>query len=112
MLLVAAIVLAVLVLPEPWGVVAVGTAAVVEVGEVWFWWWLSRRRAPAVGLETMTGAPATAVTPLRPDGHVRVQGELWHARCAAGADVGAALRVVAVEGLTLVVERADKSSPR
>ena len=108
MLLVVAIVLAVLVLPAPWGVVAVAAAAVVEVAEVWFWWWLSHRRQPVVGLETIIGAPATAVTALRPDGQVRVRGELWQARSAAGADAGAAVRVVGVaDGLTLVVEPAD-----
>jgi membrane-bound ClpP family serine protease len=112
MLLVVAIVLAFLVLPAPWGVVAVAVAAVIEAAEIWFWWWLSRRRKPTVGIETMTGAPATAVTALRPDGQVRVRGELWQARCAAGADVGAAVRVVGVEGLTLVVEPADGISPR
>ena len=112
MLLVVALVLAFVVLPAPWGVVAVAAAAAIEVAEFWFWWWLSRRRKPTVGIETMTGALATAVTALRPEGHVRVRGELWHARCAAGADVGAALRVVGVDGLTLVVERADETSPR
>ena len=112
MLLVVAIILAILVLPAPWGVAAVAVAAVVEVGEIWFWWWLSRRREPAVGLETIIGAAATAVTALRPEGQVRVRGELWQARCTAGADVGAAVRVVGVDGLTLLVEHADGTSPR
>ena len=112
MLLVVAIALAVFVLPEPWGLVAVGAAAALEAAELWFWWWLSRRRAPTVGLETIIGAAATAVTVLRPDGQVRVQGELWQARCAGGADAGAALRVVAVDGLTLVVEPAGGLAAR
>ena len=111
MLLVVAIVLAFLVLPTPWGLVAVAVAAAIEAVEIWFWWWLSRRRKPVVGVETMIGAPATAVTTLRPDGQIRVRGELWQARCAAGADVGAALRVVGVDGLTLVVEP-ERTSPR
>jgi membrane-bound serine protease (ClpP class) len=37
---------------------------------------------------------------------VRLQGELWRARCAEGADAGEQVRVVALDGLTLLVEPA------
>jgi membrane protein implicated in regulation of membrane protease activity len=40
-----------------------------------------------------------------PVGQVRVRGELWEARCSDDADVGEAVRIVRIEGLTLVVER-------
>lgn len=103
-ILLLAVVLAVVVLPSPWGVITVGAAVVVEVGEAWFWWWFSRRRRPAVGIEAMLGQTATAVTPCRPLGQVRIQGELWQARCDAGADPGDEVRVVRVDGLTLHVE--------
>ena len=79
MTLLVAFLLAVLVLPEPWGLVAVLAAAVVEVGEVWLWWRWSRRRRPATGIETMVGRRAIAATACRPLGQVRVQGELWTA---------------------------------
>jgi membrane protein implicated in regulation of membrane protease activity len=36
---------------------------------------------------------------------VRIQGEVWSARCDAGADAGDTVIVRSVEGLTLVVER-------
>jgi membrane protein implicated in regulation of membrane protease activity len=36
-----------------------------------------------------------------------VEGELWRARCEAGADVGESVRVVSVEELTLEVARID-----
>ena len=49
------------------------------------------------------GAAAEVVEPCFPDGWVRVGGELWRARCEAGADVGARVRVRAVDGLTLLV---------
>ena len=49
------------------------------------------------------GAAAEVVEPCFPDGWVRVRGELWRARCEAGADVGSRVHVRAVEGLTLVV---------
>lgn len=103
MILLLAVALAVFVLPSPWGVVAVVAALVVEVGEAWFWWWLSRRRGPAVGVEAMLGQTATVVAPCRPLGQVRIQGELWQARCEAGADAGDRVRVEGIEGLTLVV---------
>jgi membrane protein implicated in regulation of membrane protease activity len=32
-----------------------------------------------------------------------VQGELWRARCDEGANVGDAVRILRLEGLTLVV---------
>ena len=101
--------LALLVLPYPWNWVAVSLGATVELGEVWFWWWLSHRREPSVGVETLIGARATAVGACRPHGQVRVRGELWQARCDAGAEAGDALRVIGVEGLTLVVEPAATS---
>jgi membrane protein implicated in regulation of membrane protease activity len=43
--------------------------------------------------------------PCRPDGQVRLNGELWEARCAEGADRGETVRVTGREGLKLVVER-------
>jgi membrane protein implicated in regulation of membrane protease activity len=105
MVLVAAIVLAIFVLPAPWGIVAVAGALLVEAGEAWFWWRLSRRRRPAVGVETLVGARATVVSPCRPTGQVRVAGELWRAVCSQGADPGDSVRVVAVDGLALIVAR-------
>lgn len=103
MLLVLAIVAAVFWVDAPWSWALVGGAFVVELGESWFWWWLSRRRNPAVGVEAMVGASATVVTPCRPRGQVRIQGELWDAHCDRGADPGDVVEVVGVEGLTLVV---------
>jgi membrane-bound serine protease (ClpP class) len=104
--LVAAIFLALFVLPSPWGIVAVAGAAVLEVGETAFWIWLSKRRRPQVGAEALIGASAEVVTVCRPLGNVRVAGELWRARCEAGADPGDTVRIRALEGLTLVVEPA------
>lgn len=103
MLLVLAVVASVLWVESPWSWVLVGGAAVVELAEAGFWWWLSHRRQPAVGVETMVGATATVITPCRPRGQVRVQGELWDARCERGADPGELVEVVGVDGLTVVV---------
>jgi len=105
-LFVVAVILAVFVIPQPWGLVLVGVAAVVEIGETFFWIWLSQRRRAKVGVETLIGAVAEVVSACRPDGQVRVQGELWRARCDEGADRGETVRVVDRDGLTLRVERA------
>ena len=103
MLLVLALIAAVLWVDSPWSWLLVGAAFAVELAEAWFWLWLSRRRRPAVGVETLVSASATVVTPCRPRGQVRVQGELWEARCDRGADPGETVEVIAVEGLVLVV---------
>ena len=60
--------------------------------------------AAEAGPETMVGKTAKVVVPCRPSGQVRVHGELWEARCAAGADVGEDVRITAREELTLLVE--------
>lgn len=106
MILVAAIFLALFVLPPTWGVAAIVAALVVEIGEAAFWIWLSKRGKPQVGAEALIGARAEVVSSCRPLGSVRVAGELWRARCDGGADRGDVVRVRALEGLTLVVEPA------
>jgi membrane-bound serine protease (ClpP class) len=104
LLFVGAILVALFVLPAPWGLVLVAAAAVVEVGETFFWIRLSRRRRIRAGAETLIGARAVVVSACRPVGQVRVQGELWRARCVAGAEPGETVRIVGREGLTLLVE--------
>jgi membrane-bound serine protease (ClpP class) len=103
-LFVGAVLLALFVLQGPWGLVLVGGAAVVEIGETFFWIHLSRRRRVRAGAETLIGASAEVVSPCRPLGHVRVEGELWRARCEAGAEAGETVRIVGRDGLTLLVE--------
>ena len=105
MLLVAAILLAIFVLPSPWGLVAVAAAAVLEVAEAMVILHVSRRRRSVTGAEGLVGAAATVVESCRPDGRVRVHGELWRARADGGAEAGEQVRVLAVDGLTLLVER-------
>jgi membrane protein implicated in regulation of membrane protease activity len=66
---------------------------------------IDRRTKPTTGAEAMVGEAAEVVEPCRPDGMVQLRGELWEARCEAGADPGETVRVESVEGLTLVVAR-------
>jgi membrane protein implicated in regulation of membrane protease activity len=99
-----AILLALFVLPAPWGLVAVAAAGALEVVEAWVFIAWSRRRRPAVGAETLVGKRAQAVSDLLPEGQVRLEGELWRARCERGARMGDSVVVQAVDSLTLVVE--------
>jgi membrane protein implicated in regulation of membrane protease activity len=105
MALVVAILLALFLVPRSWGWALVGLAAAYEVGSTWLGWHWSRTRADVVGPASLVGTLAEVTATCRPDGWVLVRGERWQARCAAGADRGEEVRVAAVEGLTLVVER-------
>jgi membrane-bound serine protease (ClpP class) len=106
-ILVGAILLVVLgVVPlSPWGVLLIGAAAVVEVAESLFWIWLSKRRRASVGAEALIGRTAEVMRACRPLGYVRLDGELWQARCEEGADRGQLVSVAALDGLILLVER-------
>ena len=106
MILLGAILLAVFVLPTAWDIPVILAAAVIEIGETGFWLWYTRRRRVQMGPETLIGAIARVVAPCRPEGQVRVEGELWRARCEEGAGIGDEVRILALDGLTLVVEPA------
>jgi len=68
----------------------------------------SRRRPVVSGVEAMAGGTAEALEDFAKEGWVLAFGERWQARSAAPLKRGAQARIVAVEGLTLVVEPEDK----
>lgn len=107
-MLLALAIVGLFVLPAPWNVIAVCAAAVIEVAEVWLWIWFLRRYRVRGGAEGMVGERAEVLEACAPRGRVKVRGEIWTAE-ARGAPVvaGERARVTAVEGLRLVVERAD-----
>jgi membrane protein implicated in regulation of membrane protease activity len=105
-LLLIALVLAIFVLPSPWGVVAVVVAGVIDVTEVVVGLWWSKRRRAAVGGEMLVGATGVAMGDLWPEGQVKVNGEIWRARCQGGCDAGTSVVVRSMNGLTLEVEPA------
>lgn len=94
------------VLPDPWRVIFIVCAALIEVGEVFFWIRFLRRYRVTTGAEGMIGERAEVIGP----GRVRVRGEIWSARGGerpgerGGERPGEVVRVAAVDGLTLVVE--------
>lgn len=106
MLTIVAVVLALTVVPSPWGWVLVLGAFAVDVGETLVLRWWSRRRRASVGVETLVGRSAVVVTTLAPTGHVHVDGETWRARIGSGvAEPGAEVVIRGVDGLLLDVER-------
>jgi len=106
MALTVAILLAVFWLDAPWDWIVIGAAATLELTETGFLIWWSKRRRAVVGAETLVGRRAVVAADCMSNGQVRVAGELWGARCAAGARVGDEVVVTAVDGLTLEVEHA------
>ncbi len=66
---------------------------------------------PLAGREGLVGEMAVVRTALSPTGQVFVHGELWSAECPGGAEVGAKVRVVGIEGLRLIVERVESATP-
>jgi membrane protein implicated in regulation of membrane protease activity len=100
------IILAIFVLPSPWGLVAVATGACLEIAETGAFIWWSKRRQAAVGVESLVGKHGVAVGELWPEGQVKVGGEIWKARCTSGCDPGAAIVVRRIDGLTLEVDPA------
>ena len=103
MALTVAIVVALLFLAWPWNLLVILVGLAIETGELTWGLRLARKWRPATGAEALIGAHAEVVAACRPDGQVRIHGELWQARCEAGADVGETVRVDRLDGLTLVV---------
>lgn len=63
----------------------------------------------ASGVEAMVGEIGIARTPVGPDGKVFVHGELWNASAKGEIAAGSRVRIKSVEGLRVIVERAEQS---
>ena len=100
MLLLGGILLAVFVVPWPWGLATVVGGGVLDIAESLALLRWSRRRRAAVGAEALVGRTAVVATPTQ----VRVAGELWEARSDVSLVPGAQVVVTGVDGLTLRVE--------
>ena len=113
MLLIGAIALACFVLPPGWGIAAGDRRRLsIEVAEVGFWIRFLRRYRIATGKEALIGATAEVIEACDPRGRVRFRGEIWHAECGVGAEVGERVTVTGVHGLTLRVEPGNGKGPR
>lgn len=110
MVLLIAIIIA-LFLPWPWTVVILVTGVILEVGEVIWGRRLAKKWKAKTGPQILIGMKAEVVSPLRPAGQVRVNGELWAARSDTDADPGDTVVVKAIDGLTLAVEALPPPEP-
>lgn len=104
MLFLIGVLLAIFVLPSPWGLVAIAVAASLDITETGLFIWWSKRQKATVGVDSLVGKSGVTVGELWPDGQVRVNGEIWNARCNEGCETGTRVVVRAVAGLTLEVE--------
>jgi membrane protein implicated in regulation of membrane protease activity len=100
MLLLGGILLAVFVVPWPWGLVTVLAGGLLDIAESLVLLKWSRRRRSDVGAEALIGRTAVVATLTQ----VRVAGELWEARAARPLIPGEEVTVRSIEGLTLVVD--------
>jgi membrane protein implicated in regulation of membrane protease activity len=101
MLLLGGILLAVFVVPWPWGIATVIGGGLLDVAESLALLHWSRRRRSTVGAEALVGRTAVVATPTQ----VRVAGELWAARSEERLRIGDEVVVGRVDGLTLEVSR-------
>ncbi len=64
------------------------------------------RRKPVHSLTPILGSEGKVVSPLVPEGMVRIKGELWMAESASGKmDTGEDVTVVGQDGLKLIVRK-------
>jgi membrane-bound serine protease (ClpP class) len=108
--LIIALALALFVLPSPWNVAVVAGAAIWELATALGGLWWSQRHEAKVGMEALMGREVQVRRACRPLGEVRVRGEIWQARCEQGADAGDSVRIVGLDGLTLLVEPVPPSA--
>jgi membrane protein implicated in regulation of membrane protease activity len=100
MLLLGAILLAIFVVPWPWGLVVVIAGGTIDVAESLAMLRWSRRRRAVTGAEALIGQRAIVATPTQ----VRIVGELWEARSSHILVRGEEVVVRGVEELTLLVD--------
>ena len=92
-------------LPHPWNIVGFVVVIPLWVLELIGWNRTMKKRQKVVGAQTLVGREAVVVRACEPRGQIRLDGEIWEARCEEGAAVDETVRIVGRDGLTLLVER-------
>jgi membrane-bound serine protease (ClpP class) len=72
----------------------------------------AQRQRPSTGVSAFVGLPGRVRTPLTPGvaGQIDVRGEIWRAESSVPLRAGEPVRVMAVNGLTLLVEPAGATT--
>jgi membrane-bound serine protease (ClpP class) len=101
--LIIAVLLAIFLIPWPWGVLVVIGALGIEIFEIRWGLRLARGRS-SVGIETLVGKRGRATTDLDPRGQVFIDGARWAARASRAVHSGTTVEVREVQGLELYVD--------
>jgi membrane protein implicated in regulation of membrane protease activity len=96
-----------LVLPTPWNFLGACISFLSFGGELALWNRTVLRRSPQAGAETLIGRTGKAISDCRPLGQIRLDGEIWEARCSAGVGTGEPVVVTGRDQLVLLVEPAE-----
>jgi membrane-bound serine protease (ClpP class) len=92
----------------------IGGVALIGAG---FFLWMAvrlltlRKKKPLTGTEEMIGSIGRTLADFDHEGHVRVHGEIWSARTRTPLRKGQMVRVLSIDGLTLIVERIPEDIP-
>jgi membrane-bound serine protease (ClpP class) len=65
-------------------------------------------RRSVTGQDGLVGLVGKAETDISPEGKVYVHGEIWNARSASPINRGARVKVVQVDGMTVIVETSSE----
>jgi len=101
MLLLGGILLAIFVVPWPWGIATVLGGGLLDIAESLVLLRWSRRRRAVTGAEALVGSTGVVATRHQ----VRVAGELWRTKSADELVPGDEVKILAVDGMTLTVKR-------
>ena len=98
------------------GPVAIVVAAIIAtfVEVVYYRWVAPTHRPMSTTSAGLVGEEAVVIAPIVPDtlkGKVRVRSEIWSARSTAPIPVGARVRIVHGEGVSVVVEPMPPPAP-
>ena len=95
----------------PLGIAAIVAGALMELGELYLWSRYLGRFRVKTGVEGLVGERGWTISECRPEGRVRVHGEIWRATCEepGGLAEGTEVEVTAVAGLRVTVRALDRA---
>ncbi|MGC8620662.1 MAG: NfeD family protein [Caldisphaera sp.] len=88
-----------------------GVGAVGVVAGLYIRWVVGplRKKNKLAGPESLIGKRGIVVSPLNPEGEIRIEGIIWKAKCeSCSANVGDQVEVIRIEGLKLIVKANNK----
>ncbi|MFQ5798049.1 MAG: NfeD family protein [Candidatus Binatia bacterium] len=98
----------------PFGVASPVYAVILALSAILYWKIMRAMQRPVqTGVEPMVGEFAKVIDTIRPRGRVQLHGEIWNAVSSDVVRKGDSAEIIALEGLTLLVRKAqDRSTSR